>query len=60
MSRKITVADPHEFLTGLLSEQDLDEIDEAAAEIGPVQHRKESEVSQVLSLLDEIGKDGEG
>jgi hypothetical protein len=44
----------------LLTSADIDEIDEAVADAGPSRTRKSSEVDRLMSLLDEIGEDGEG
>lgn len=57
--KKITIDQHREFLDGLLHDQDFDDIDAAMDDMpGPAQLRKQSEVDRLMSLLDEIGKDG--
>ena len=59
--RRLTVQEHEEFRRNLYSTPAVDPIDELVAEIpGPVQTRKTSEISRLLSILDEIsGKDGD-
>jgi len=65
MKRKITIDDHQDFrrslqdMGGLISDSDLDDIDAELDIVGPAQHRKKSEVSRLLTLLDGIGKDGD-
>jgi hypothetical protein len=61
--KPITVQDHEsirrEMLAGLMPSRDFDDIDvEVDLPPGPARRRKDSEVSRVLSILDEIGKDG--
>jgi len=59
--RRWTIEEHAAWRESIAPKQDFDEIDEAAADIpGPVQLRKEREVSRLMSILDELetGKDG--
>jgi PHD/YefM family antitoxin component YafN of YafNO toxin-antitoxin module len=58
--RPVTIDDHAAFRESIATPKPFDEIDDLVDIPGPVQMRKQSEVSRVLSILDELenGKDG--